>query len=166
MEHLWTPWRSTYISGRTESQGCIFCSAAQDPSRDAETFVVYRGAHTFVILNRFPYTTGHLMIAPYQHVSRLSAATDVAASEMMHLARRSEQLLEAVYRPDGINIGMNLGDAAGAGIAQHIHLHVLPRWTGDANFMTTVAHTRVMPEALDQTFAKLRGAFTQSLQDY
>jgi ATP adenylyltransferase len=106
------------------------------------------------------------MIAPYEHVSRLNATSEAATAEMMNLTRRSEELLQRVYRPDGLNFGMNLGEAAGAGIAQHIHLHVLPRWTGDANFMTTVAHTRVMPEALDQTYAKLREAFIKTSQDY
>lgn len=161
MDHLWTPWRSTYISGRTESGGCIFCAAGQDASKDPATLVVFRGALSFIILNRFPYTTGHLMIAPYEHVSRLSAMTEAASAEMMALARRSEQLLEAIYRPDGLNMGLNLGEAAGAGIAQHLHLHVLPRWTGDANFMTTVAQTRVMPEALDETYTKLRTGFAE-----
>lgn len=166
MDHLWTPWRSTYISGKTESTGCIFCSAGQDPARDAETLVVYRATYTFVILNRFPYTTGHLMIAPYEHVSRLNAAAEEATTEMMAMSRRSEEILERIYRPDGLNMGLNLGEAAGAGIAQHLHFHVLPRWTGDANFMTTVAHTRVMPESLDQTYAKVREAFTKSSRDY
>ena len=161
MDHLWTPWRSTYISGRTERGGCIFCAAGQDASKDPATLVVFRGALSFIILNRFPYTTGHLMIAPYEHVSRLSAMTEAASAEMMALARRSEQILEAIYRPDGLNMGLNLGEAAGAGIAQHLHLHVLPRWTGDANFMTTVAQTRVMPEALDETYTKLRTGFAE-----
>ncbi len=159
MDHLWTPWRSTYISGKTETPGCIFCSAAADPSQDSKTLVVYRGRLVFVILNRFPYTSGHLMIAPYEHVSRLSSASEEATAEMMAIARRSEQILEQTYKPDGLNMGMNLGEAAGAGIAQHIHLHILPRWSGDANFMTTVAETRVMPEALDRTYEKLRAAF-------
>lgn len=159
MDHLWTPWRSTYISGRTETPGCIFCSAGCDPAHDAEMLVVFRGSFVFVILNRFPYTTGHLMIAPYVHVSRLSAAGEEATTEMMAIARRSEEILERTYTPDGLNLGMNLGEAAGAGIAQHIHLHVLPRWSGDANFMTTVAQTRVMPESLEQTYRKLREAF-------
>ena len=162
MDHLWTPWRSTYVSGKAESQGCVFCIAAQDASRDAETLVVYRGAFTFVILNRYPYTTGHLMIAPYEHVSRLNAASEEATGEIMALSRRSEEILERIYRPAGLNMGLNLGEAAGAGIAQHLHFHVLPRWTGDANFMTTVAHTRVMPESLDQTFAKIREAFAKT----
>jgi ATP adenylyltransferase len=162
MDHLWTPWRSTYISGKSETTDCIFCSAAADPSQDRRTLVVYRGILVFVILNRFPYTSGHLMIAPYDHVSRLSSASEEATAEMMIVARRAEQMLEQTYKPDGLNMGINLGEAAGAGIAQHIHLHVLPRWSGDANFMTTVADTRVMPEALERTYEKLHAAFTEN----
>ena len=113
------------------------------------------------MLNRYPYTSGHLMIAPYEHVSRLQQTTPPTTQEMMDLARHAEGFLEDSYRPDGLNLGMNLGEAAGAGIEQHIHLHVLPRWKGDANFMTTVAQTRVVPESLDVTFEKLRSRFAQ-----
>ncbi|MBV8553539.1 MAG: HIT domain-containing protein [Acidobacteriaceae bacterium] len=159
MDHLWTPWRSTYITGQAETKGCIFCDAAGDPSKDSETLVVYRGRLNFVILNRFPYTTGHLMVAPYKHVARLTAVSADTTAEMMQITRHSEEILERTYRPDGLNLGMNLGQAAGAGIAQHIHLHMLPRWIGDANFMTTVAQTRVMPESLGDTYEKLKAAF-------
>jgi ATP adenylyltransferase len=112
-------------------------------------------------LNRFPYSSGHLMIAPNVHASRLNRIDQAAADEMMHLARASESILEDVYRPDGINLGMNLGEAAGAGIAGHIHLHVLPRWVGDASFMTVVGSTRVMPESLENSYAKLKDRFRQ-----
>lgn len=136
----------------------MFCAALAS-SDDEQNFVIHRAAYNFVMLNRFPYSSGHLMIAPNIHVSRLTAIDTAAAEEMMHLARMSESILEQVYRPHGINLGMNLGEAAGAGIAAHIHLHVLPRWTGDANFMTTVGHTRVIPESLEDTYRKLRGRF-------
>jgi ATP adenylyltransferase len=126
---------------------------------DAENFILHRGEYNFVILNLFPYTNGHLMIAPFAHVSRLSAMEEAARAEMMGLANRCELILEDVYHPDGLNLGMNLGEAAGAGIAGHVHFHVLPRWTGDANFMTTVGRTRVMPESIAQTYEKLRPAF-------
>lgn len=142
-----------------DSQGCIFCLAAASAD-DEESLIVYRAKFTFVMLNRYPYTSGHLMIAPYEHVPRLSHATEEATGEMMRVARRAERILETAYKPGGLNIGMNLGEAAGAGIEQHIHLHVLPRWSGDANFMTSVAMTRVLPEALNETYAKLREAFT------
>lgn len=158
MEHLWTPWRSTYITSTRKESGCIFCSAAAS-DEDELNLVVARGQHCFVILNRFPYTSGHLMIAPYAHVSRLNDATQQAVDEMTRFVVRSETVLEQNYRPEGINLGMNLGRAAGAGIAEHIHMHVLPRWTGDANFMTSVANTRVLPESLDQTYSKLKQGF-------
>jgi ATP adenylyltransferase len=158
MDHLWTPWRSTYITSTKTETGCIFCKAAATPDDDESNLVVERGEHCFVILNRFPYTSGHLMIAPYAHVSRLNDATQKTVDEMTRFVRWAETVFEQAYRPEGINIGMNLGRAAGAGIAEHIHMHVLPRWTGDANFMTSVANTRVIPESLDQTYSKLKQA--------
>jgi ATP adenylyltransferase len=160
MRHLWTPWRSTYMQEKKDKQSCIFCDAVAAHS-DEECLVLHRAESTFVLLNRYPYTSGHLMIAPYKHVSRLSGASEAATAEMMRLTRRAEQVLEAVYRPDGLNFGMNLGEAAGAGIEQHIHLHVLPRWKGDANFMTSVAETRIIPEALADTYSKLKGKFLE-----
>ncbi len=161
MDHLWTPWRSTYMEAKKSRTDCVFCNAARNPEHDAQTLVVYRAKHCFVILNRYPYTTGHLMIVPYDHVSKLTSASAEAASEMMDLAREAEDILEAIYRPEGLNLGMNIGAAAGAGIAQHVHLHMLPRWSGDVNFMTTVGDARVIPEALDQTYVKLSEAFAR-----
>jgi ATP adenylyltransferase len=158
MEHLWTPWRSTYVTRDSSVGQCIFCAAIAE-SNDEENLLLYRGKYNFVILNRYPYSSGHLMIAPNVHVSRLTDIADEDAGEMMQLARTSEAILEDVYQPHGINLGMNLGQAAGAGIASHIHLHILPRWIGDANFMTVVAHTRVIPEALAETYQKLRNHF-------
>jgi ATP adenylyltransferase len=158
MNYLWTPWRSTYMKQNRDSGGCIFCDAARG-SDDQESLVVYRGQHCFVILNRYPYTSGHLMVAPYLHVSRLSQTDEAASGEMMHLTRFAEKALGLVYSPDGVNLGMNMGEAAGAGIEQHIHMHVLPRWKGDANFMTSVGQTRIIPEVLSETWGKLHGAF-------
>lgn len=159
MDHLWTPWRSTYIEGtnRPEADACIFCRAVERP--DEENFVLFRGEFNFALLNLFPYSTGHLMVAPYSHTSRLNEADDKVTAEMMRLARRAELVLEEVYKPQGLNIGLNLGEAAGAGIAGHMHLHVLPRWKGDANFMTVIGHTRIMPEAIETTYAKMRAGF-------
>jgi len=134
---------------------CIFCEAAAS-TEDAKNLVVHRGQFCFVILNRYPYTSGHLMIAPYRHVSRLTAVDEVTTAEMMQLVRRAETVLQEAYSPDGLNLGMNLGEAAGAGIEQHIHMHVLPRWRGDANFMTSVGATRIIPEALEDTYRKVR----------
>jgi ATP adenylyltransferase len=132
--------------------------AADD--RDEEWLIVFRGKRNFVVLNRFPYTSGHLMVVPYLHLPDLSALDDPAASELMALTRASERHLRATYRPDGLNIGMNIGESAGAGIPGHIHMHVLPRWSGDANFMTTVGQTRVLPEDLNVTWQRLREAFS------
>lgn len=160
MEHLWAPWRSTYVKEKRDSRACIFC-IPDTATADQENLVVYRGNLSFVILNRYPYTSGHLMIAPYEHVARLSQAGEASVEEMMRVARRAENILETIYRADGLNIGMNLGEAAGAGIQQHIHLHVLPRWRGDANFMTSVGETRVLPEALEETYARLKRAFVE-----
>jgi ATP adenylyltransferase len=158
MDHLWAPWRSTYLKNKGDRSRCIFCAAAAS-DKDEETLVVHRARFNFVMLNRYPYTSGHVMIAPYQHVSRLQQASEETAEEMMRIARRCERILEEIYSPDGLNIGMNLGAAAGAGIEQHIHLHVLPRWMGDANFMTTVGDTRVIAEELSVTFAKVSAGF-------
>lgn len=158
MDHLWTPWRSTYIKADRDDAQCVFCVAASS-SEDEQSLVVYRAKFNFVLLNRYPYTTGHLMIAPYKHVSRLQALEDVVTQEMMRLARAAEAVLASVYRPHGMNFGLNLGEAAGAGIEQHLHLHSLPRWKGDANFMTTVADTRILPETLDESYRKINLAF-------
>lgn len=143
---------------KKDKSGCLFCDAAANQA-DEQNLVVYRGEFTFIMLNRYPYTSGHLMIAPYAHVSRLAQADEKTAQEMMRLARRAEVILERAYQPDGLNLGMNLGQAAGAGIERHIHLHVLPRWLGDANFMTSVSSTRVIPESLDETYAKVKNGF-------
>jgi ATP adenylyltransferase len=156
MDHIWTPWRYQYMkdaaSGRQTE--CIFCDAAGRKD-DAETLVVYRGAKSFIILNRYPYTSGHVMIVPYAHVADLGSCDADALGEMMRLAQRVEAAFAANYRPDGMNLGMNLGRAAGAGVAGHIHLHVLTRWFGDANFMTVAGETRVHPEELKITFERL-----------
>lgn len=160
MTHLWAPWRSAYVHARRPAHACIFCDAA-GRGADEEKLVVHRAGHCFVILNRYPYTSGHVMIAPYEHVSRLSQTSEAAAQEMMLLTRRAEAVLERVYRPGGLNLGMNLGEAAGAGFEQHIHMHVLPRWMSDANFMTAVGETRVLPESLEETYAKLKSSFSE-----
>ena len=154
MNHLFTPWRSPYIEKHRERSGCVFCAAAAETD-DVKNLVVHRGTHSYIILNRYPYTTGHVMVAPYQHAARLSHLPEEISDEMMRFARRLEQIIELTYQPDGLNLGMNLGQAAGAGIEQHLHLHVLPRWSGDANFMSTIAETRILPELLEDTYLKL-----------
>ena len=159
MDYIWTPWRYQYMAeaARGEQPGCIFCDAVAR-NNDTETLIVHRGAKTFVILNRFPYTSGHVMIVPYAHVAELNLCDAESLSEMMQLARRVEKALRENYRPDGMNLGMNLGRAAGAGVAGHLHLHVLPRWIGDSNFMTVTGETRVHPEDLKVTYARLTKA--------
>lgn len=154
MDRLWSPWRYQYISQSAQSSDCIFCDKVR-AAGDRENLVLYRAQYHFVLLNLFPYTNGHLMVAPYEHVATLSELGGAAAAEMIHLAQRAEAILRERYRAPGINLGMNIGACAGAGVAGHIHLHVLPRWPGDANFMTTIGETRVLPEDLGETWAKL-----------
>ena len=162
MDRLWSPWRYRYVS-QEAPQECIFCAQAAQ-GRDQENYVLYRGQRNFVVLNLFPYTTGHLMIAPYEHVASLGEAAGETLGEMMRLARLAESSLRAVYRPRGFNIGMNLGECAGAGVPGHIHLHVLPRWPADASFMTTIGETRVLPEDLPTTYRKLVKAFREEAE--
>ena len=161
MDRLWSPWRFNYVSKAEIPRGCLFCDkpAEQD---DRKNLIVYRGDRTFVILNLFPYTAGHLMIAPYAHIATLQDASDEIATEMIRLARLAEKHLRIIYKPEGLNMGINLGECAGAGVAGHLHMHVLPRWCGDANFMTTIGETRVLPEDINVTFEKLAGAFRGS----
>jgi len=160
MDHLWSPWRYRYVQHPGEPDtGCIFCQKPAE-QRDAENYIVYRGRKNFIILNLYPYTTGHMMVVPYEHVAKLTEAQPETLAEMMELARRAEGVLASIYKPHGFNIGMNIGEAAGAGIAGHIHMHVLPRWRGDANFVSTVGETRVMPEELSHTYDKVSREFT------
>lgn len=195
MEHLWTPWRYSYITGQTAASDasdsqppehrkgvppelraypgdlqCVFCNLvgatdhaiAHGMSADeAEraSLLVCRGRHVFVCLNRFPYNSGHVMIVPYAHGPSLAALPEPAVSELMQYAQRAEQAMAATYSPDGYNMGLNLGAAAGAGVAEHLHLHAVPRWVGDTSFLSTLGETRTLPEALPVTWERLRTAF-------
>jgi len=160
LERLWSPWRSEYIaSGDANSEGCVFCVIKEARDRDETNFVLYRGSFSFIVLNIYPYTTGHLLIVPLDHVGELESAPKETTDEMMDLTKRSQRVLRDAYKPSGFNIGMNLGRVAGAGISDHIHIHVLPRWTGDTNFMSTVGQTRVISEELTTTYRKLRDKF-------
>jgi ATP adenylyltransferase len=187
MDQLWTPWRFAYVttadgaprpgippslSAWQGDTGCVFCNliAAVDhaiangmPVDEAEMAagLVLRAKHCYICLNAYPYTSGHIMVVPYAHLDRISAMPQDTAHEMMDLAQRSEQALEELYRPHGLNFGLNLGKAAGAGVAGHLHLHALPRWAGDTNFMTTVAETRVLPEDLSTTWKRMRDTFAR-----
>jgi ATP adenylyltransferase len=156
MDYLWSPWRFRYVSEAAKIDRCVFCDkAALDPLRDREELLLFRGKFNYVLLNLFPYTTGHTMIAPFAHVPNLAGLSAETLGEMMALAQRTEAALEACYKPEGFNLGMNLGRCAGAGVAEHVHLHLLPRWTGDSNFMTVIGETRVQPEDLLTTYDKL-----------
>jgi ATP adenylyltransferase len=155
MDYLWTPWRYRYVSEAARDTGCIFCRAL-GMGDDARALILLRGRKNFVILNKYPYTSGHSMVVPFAHVPDLAACDAETLAEMMEFTRRAQMALEALYHPQGYNIGMNLGRAAGAGVADHVHQHVLPRWVGDTNFMTTLAETRLEPEELEMTYAKLR----------
>ncbi|PYV57933.1 MAG: HIT family hydrolase [Acidobacteria bacterium] len=160
MDYLWTPWRYAYITnaakGEVSADRCIFCELPKLP--DAEAKIVHRGEHCYIILNSFPYTSGHVMVVPFAHLDELQKLPSAAADEMMALCQKMEGVLRQVYSPDGMNVGMNIGRAAGAGVTGHIHMHVLPRWVGDTNFMTVTGESRVLPEALDETWRRIRAA--------
>lgn len=188
MDRLWTPWRYNYVTknepssarkgvpvaldGWPQDRGCVFCNLigaadwglaqGMDPvAVDRAIYLLERGTSCYLVLNGFPYNNGHLMVVPYQHEASLAALPLATATEMMHMARRAERALRSVYKPHGLNFGLNLGEAAGAGVAQHLHLHGLPRWSGDTNFMTVVAETRILPEMLEESWERLRGALRQ-----
>lgn len=190
MDYLWTPWRYAYVTSADKARRpgvapeldayypaekdtrCVFCNllgsvnaaiAAGMPADDAEqaALLVARGEHNYLCLNRFPYTAGHVMVVPYVHQASLAALAPEAAQEMMAMAQKVERLLAGVYRPEGFNFGLNLGKAAGAGVDTHLHLHAMPRWTGDTNFMTVVAETRILPEDLKVTWQRLRTAWAE-----
>ena len=154
---LFAPWRYEYLVA-DKTGGCIFCEAAASAD-DGESLVVFRGERVFVILNRYPYNSGHLMVAPYEHTGDLVHFEKESAAELMHVTQRSVALLEQVYSPEAFNVGMNLGKPAGAGVPDHLHVHVVPRWNGDTNFMPVVAETKVLPESLEQTYERLAPLF-------
>ena len=164
MDVLWSPWRYDYIkSGEGKSStvedGCVFCGILNNPVSDEEKFILHRAGHNFVILNIYPYVSGHLMIVPFAHLADLDLAAKEITDEMMDLAKHCQTALRETYQPNGMNLGMNFGKAAGAGVAEHFHLHILPRWIGDVNFMTAIGQTRTIPESLQTTYEKLKGKF-------
>ena len=187
MDHLWTPWRYAYVTSAegparrgvpaaldawTGDLGCVFCnliasidhaiaSGMDREKAEAAGGLVLRAKTCFICLNVFPYTSGHVMVMPYAHLDRLAALPVETAHELIDLAQRTERVLERVYAPHGLNFGINIGHAAGAGVAGHLHLHAMPRWIGDTSFITTVAETRVLPEDLETTWKRLREAFAE-----
>lgn len=156
MEFIWSPWRYDYLASQGKRPpGCVFC-IGEDRTKDAERLVVFRGSHNFIILNLFPYTSGHVMVAPYEHLQTITQASSEQLLEMMELSNRAIAALQKIYHPEGFNLGMNLGHSAGAGVREHFHLHVVPRWIGDANFMSITGETRVLPEELRTTHLRLK----------
>lgn len=167
MQILFTPWRYSYLtSPKSESPtGCIFCIAATSEST-RETLTLFRNESALVMLNRYPYTNGHLMVAPVAHEARLFDSTDASLRALIRLTAEAQRILSEVYRPDGFNVGMNFGTVAGAGVADHYHMHIVPRWGGDSNFMTVTAQTRIVPEDLDATYDKLAPRFHDLPKDF
>jgi ATP adenylyltransferase len=169
LEHLWAGWRRDYIADATararagdteqDESSCVFCRLAASGPPSEDNLVVWRGALTFVVLNAYPYTSGHVLVLPLRHVGPLSDLTDAESAELWSATQQAVAAIESAYEPDGLNMGANLGHAAGAGLPSHVHLHVLPRWSGDTNFMTTVAETRVMPETLQLSWKRLTDAW-------
>jgi ATP adenylyltransferase len=157
MDHLWAPWRMAYIGAEPEP-GCLFCRLLEDPSRDGENLVVWRPEGAIVVLNKFPYNSGHLMVAPVRHTGDLAGLEPAETADVMSAVQESVRLLRRAMSPGGLNVGANLGRAAGAGIPDHLHFHIVPRWDGDTNFMPVLAETKVIGEHLEATLAKLRQA--------
>jgi ATP adenylyltransferase len=155
VERLWAPWRMTYVKGETADEGCVFCTKPPQ-DRDRENLILTRCSLCYVIMNLYPYNNGHLMVVPYQHVAGFETLGADASAQMWDLCRRSVAVLRKAFNPDGFNIGMNMGRAAGAGIDQHLHLHIVPRWNGDTNFMPVVGETKVISQALSETWGVLQ----------
>jgi ATP adenylyltransferase len=164
VETLWSPWRYEYLNSSGSDQpspsACVFCDLHQNPNDDESKFILRRARHNYVVLNLYPYISGHMLIIPYDHLGEFDSAPKETTDELMDLTKQCQTALREVYRPQGFNLGMNLGRSAGAGIADHIHMHIMPRWTGDTNFMSTVGETRVIPEDLPTTYRKLRAKFS------
>ena len=176
MDRLWSPWRLPYILSGGEARGCVFCDALADadspptssddpPVFNQSSLIVFRGSSCYVILNLYPYNNGHLLVVPNRHIPSLAAATHEELSELIELTRRCELALIEAYTPHGMNMGINLGKPAGAGVLDHVHMHVVPRWNGDTNFMSVVGQTRVLPEELPDSAAKLRPIFERLAQE-
>lgn len=160
MKHIWSPWRMPYVEDHPHEDGCIFCLALSQ-AEDSDSLILFNGVHAFIILNRYPYVNGHMMVVPYSHVPSLEDLDPETQMELMHLAVEALGVLRETYGAQSFNIGVNIGEAAGAGVEDHVHIHVLPRWSGDTSFMATTAHTRVVPEGLDRTHARLSEAWSK-----
>lgn len=162
MDKLWAPWRMEYIlSDKSEDQGCIFCDKSRPEADDRKNLVLFRGERAFILMNLYPYNNGHLMIAPYDHVDSLEKLPLATLTEVMTLAQKTVGVLRKSMRAEGFNLGMNQGKIAGAGIAEHLHFHIVPRWAGDTNFMPVTGHTKVMVQGLTETYDTLKKAFSE-----
>ena len=158
MNHIWSPWRMEYIENHNKPDGCVFC-IAQAMEDGAENLIAHRGQLSYVILNRYPYTSGHLMVVPFEHKANLEVLDSQTRAEMMELTARGMTVLRKVYSPQAFNMGANIGEAAGAGVKEHVHIHIVPRWKGDTNFMSTLGETRVLPETLEDTYERVKKGF-------
>lgn len=161
MNYLWAPWRMEYIESDKEEDGCVFCNV-QAKADSAENLIAHRGEKAYVILNRYPYTSGHLMVVPFDHKPNLEKLDAGTRAEMMELTTRCMTVLRKIYNPQAFNMGANIGEAAGAGVKAHVHIHIVPRWKGDTNFMSTLGETRVLPEALEDTYQRVKNGFETS----
>jgi ATP adenylyltransferase len=162
MDYLWTPWRYAYVTAGAKTTGCIFCDLPK-AGDDAKARIVHRGQYCYIVLNTYPYTPGHVMVVPFAHLDELQKLPVDAAHEVMDLSQKMERVLRRLYAPDGVNLGMNIGKAAGAGVAGHIHMHVLPRWVADANFVSVVGETRILPESLETTYQRIKEALESAV---
>lgn len=162
MEYLWSPWRMEYIQNHKKEPDCVFCRALANPD-DPESLVVYIGQNVIVILNRFPYTSGHLLVVPFEHLPSIAPLAPAVRAEMMDLSNKAIRVLSEIYHPQGFNLGINIGEAAGAGITEHVHMHIVPRWTGDTNFMSSLGQTRVLPETLEDTYQRIKSNWSSIL---
>ena len=156
MKRMSTPWRKNYIEGHVKEDGCVFCNALAKKEDNAKNLVIHRGKRAFVIVNLFPYTNGHLMVAPMDHQPSLELLDAETRAEMMELISQAVVILKKIYHPHAFNVGANIGKAAGAGVPDHVHVHIVPRWTGDSNFMSILGETRVLPETIDETYMRVR----------
>lgn len=161
MKHLWSPWRMRYIQNHEKESDCIFCAALKRAD-DAQNLIIARGQGAFVILNKFPYTSGHLMVAPFDHQPSLELLPPEVRAEMMELVTQALRVLRKIYKPQAFNVGANIGEAAGAGVPGHVHIHVVPRWAGDTNFMSTLAETRVLPELIEETWKRVQAGWLRA----
>jgi len=158
MKHIWSPWRMKYIETNEKENGCVFCNA-QAKEDSVSNLIAFRGQRAFVILNLYPYTSGHLMVIPFEHVATLEELSPAARAEIMELTSLSMSVLRKAYGPQGFNMGANIGEAAGAGVPGHVHIHIVPRWGGDTNFMSTLGETRVLPESIEETYKRVHEGF-------